>query len=331
MKKLILHLPFLFLCIQLFAQSDKPNCQDHPIITRYPGATIEYCDEQIHKEYSIAKGSETDYRKIDDWVKVAGKNTRIYYSIKGDRTVSEVYKNYLEAMKKGDFTLLAHKLHGERNVLREVGGGSWLSTFYAANPFPSNVGIRLNQGSGTSGGTFFIAGELNTPSGKMYIVVAGKQYTDKEVVVLLDVIESSKVEDDFIKVDAAYMAKKLKETGHIALEGILFDVNKSVIKDESKPLLAEIAKMMEANPSFKLYVVGHTDMEGDLKYNLELSVQRAAAVVNYLQENHKVAAVRLSPQGVGPLSPVANNETEEGRRKNRRVELVLTNHQIAPR
>ncbi len=313
----------IFTCGVLHAQVDKDSCKDHSLITRYPGAVIEYCDLQVYKEYRIATGAETGYKKIDDWTNTAGKSTRIYYSIKGDRTVSEVYKNYLDALAKGGFTLMANRLHSDRNVSSEVGGATWLSTFYSANPFPTNVGIRINQGSGTSGGTFYIAGNLNSPNGKVYVVVSGKQYTDKEVVVLLDVIEEGNAETDLIKVDAEYMTKQLNETGRVALQGIQFDFNAATIKPESEPLLDEIAKVMKANPTFKIYVVGHTDMKGDLKYNMDLSAQRAAAVVKYLVDKHKIDPLRLSAQGVGPLSPVATNETEEGRTKNRRVELVL--------
>lgn len=327
---LVLFLVILFPGL-MNAQADLQNCKDHPIITRYPGSVIEYCDLQIHKEFNIATGPETGYRIISAWTKTAGKQTRIYYSIKGDRTVSEVYKNYLEAMKRAEMNLLANQLHGARNVSTEVGGASWLVTFYKSNPFPTSDGIKINQSSSTTGGTFYIAGKGATPNGTVCVVVSGKQYSDKEVVVLLDVIEEAKVEDDFIKVDASFMAKKLKETGRVALQGILFDFDKTTILKESEPLLAEIAKMLNENPTFKLYVVGHTDMQGTLEYNMKLSAGRASAVVSYLTEKLGIAATRLSPQGVGPLAPAATNDTEEGKTKNRRVELVLTNHTIAPR
>ncbi|MEQ9300975.1 MAG: OmpA family protein [Cyclobacteriaceae bacterium] len=315
------------LTLGAFGQTDQSGCEDHAIITRYPGAVIEYCDIQVYKEYGIATGPETGYQKISDWTTIAGKLTRLYYSIKGDRTVTEVYRNYMSALGTAEFDILAQGLNGERNVAKTVGGNGWLNTFYKTNSFPPGVGIKINQGSATIGGTFHIAGRLNN----VYVTISGKQYSDNEVVVLLDVIEQEDVEDNLIKVDADYMAKKLKETGRVALEGILFDTNKATIKSESEPLLAEIGKMLKANPSFKLYVVGHTDMIGDLRYNLELSAKRAPAVVNYLVEKHGIALARLSPQSAGPLAPVATNDTEEGRSKNRRVELVLTDHQLLPR
>jgi len=91
----------------------------------------------------------------------------------------------------------------------------------------------------------------------------------------------------------------------------------------SPATLGEIGKLLKANPALKLYVVGHTDAVGAVAYNKDLSEKRAAAVVQYLVRQHGIAADRLVPAGVGPLAPVATNATEEGRAKNRRVELVV--------
>lgn len=72
----------------------------------------------------------------------------------------------------------------------------------------------------------------------------------------------------------------------------------------------------------KLFVVGHTDSAGGFESNMRLSRDRAAAVAQSLVSNHGIAATRLTAHGVGPLAPVANNGTDEGKAKNRRVELV---------
>lgn len=122
--------------------------------------------------------------------------------------------------------------------------------------------------------------------------------------------------------DAKQMAADIGATGKIALYGIYFDTDKSAVKPESGPTLKEIAKFLKENPSMKVYVVGHTDGTGDLDHNRRLSEARAQAVVKELVGKHGVAAGRLSGYGVGPLAPVASNRTDEGRAKNRRVELV---------
>lgn len=327
MKHKILFCTVVFFNLLGAHSQQMQDCQDHSLISRYPGAVIVYCDTQNHKPFALATGPETGYREISEWVQLEGKATRIYYSIAGNHTVSEVYQNYVTAIENSEFRFLAKKLHPDRNVSGDVGGNSWLTTFYAANPFPSNVGIRINQGSGSLGGTFHIAAGLNG----VYVVISGKRYSDNETVVLLDIIETSEVDDGLIAVNADYLANQLKKEGHVSLPGILFDFNQAVIKPESEPLLNEIAIFMQADTATRLYVVGHTDMTGELDYNLELSVLRASAVVNYLTEKKGIALTRIAPQGLGPLAPVATNETEEGRRKNRRVELVSTTHRFLPR
>lgn len=319
MKKTLITLFNLFLTIALFAQTDKTGCEDHPVITRYPGAVIEYCDTKNYSEFAIATGPETGYRTIGEWTNVPGKQTRVYYSIKGDKIVSEVYQNYLTAMKNNDFILLANKMHQERNVSTDIGGNTWLNTFYKSNPFPSNVGIKINMGSGSLGGTFYLAAK----KGNVYITVSGKRYSDSETVVLLDVLEAQEMEDNLITVNADFIADKLFKEGKVALQGILFDHNKATIKDDSKPILNEIAVFLNANPTVVIFVVGHTDMTGEVQYNIDLSNQRAKAVTDYLINQHQITSNRLLPYGIGPLAPVDNNTSESGKQKNRRVELVL--------
>jgi outer membrane protein OmpA-like peptidoglycan-associated protein len=108
----------------------------------------------------------------------------------------------------------------------------------------------------------------------------------------------------------------------VAIYGILFDTGKADLTPASGPALVEIAKLLKANAGLKVCVVGHTDMVGDLATNVTLSQARAQAVVSALVSQHGIVGSRLIPFGAGPYSPVASNKTEEGRAKNRRVELV---------
>jgi OOP family OmpA-OmpF porin len=125
-----------------------------------------------------------------------------------------------------------------------------------------------------------------------------------------------------IEADAAALANDLRSTGHVAVYGIYFDTGKSVVKPESKPALDEVAKMLKGDGTLRLWVVGHTDSVGKVDDNMRLANARADAVVAELVATHGVAAARLKGYGVGPLAPIAGNEAEDGRAKNRRVELV---------
>jgi OmpA-OmpF porin, OOP family len=137
----------------------------------------------------------------------------------------------------------------------------------------------------------------------------------------LYVVEKAPMKQDIVA-NAETLAGGLEAEGKIAIYGILFDTGKADVKPESEPVLVEIAKLLKSQPTLKLYVVGHTDNTAALDLNVTLSRARADAVVQALVTKYGIAAARLKGQGVGPLVPVASNDTEDGRAKNRRVELV---------
>jgi OmpA-OmpF porin, OOP family len=122
--------------------------------------------------------------------------------------------------------------------------------------------------------------------------------------------------------NAAVMGNDINATGHVAIYGIYFDTGRSEIKPESDAALLEIAKLLKNKAALKLYVVGHTDSVGSFDANMKLSKDGADAVAKALSRKHGIAAARLKPYGVASLSPVASNDTEDGKAKNRRVELV---------
>jgi flagellar motor protein MotB len=108
---------------------------------------------------------------------------------------------------------------------------------------------------------------------------------------------------------------------HVALYGVLFDFNKSTLQPASSGPLQQVAALMAANPALKLEVQGHTDNVGADAYNQTLSEARARAVMKWLTD-HGVAAARLTAKGYGKTMPIADNNTDEGRMKNRRVEIA---------
>ena len=116
--------------------------------------------------------------------------------------------------------------------------------------------------------------------------------------------------------------KQLEETGKVQVYGIYFDFNSANIREESEPVLKEIAEAMNAHPDWKLSVNGHTDNVGGNAYNLKLSERRAAAVKQALVERYQIAGDHLDTSGFGAGAPIETNETPEGRARNRRVELI---------
>ncbi len=134
------------------------------------------------------------------------------------------------------------------------------------------------------------------------------------------VVETALSQD--VVANAADLSGGLTTAGHTVVNGILFDTGKSEVKPESAAALDEVSKLLKADAKLKLYVVGHTDNVGALAGKLELSKQRAAAVIQMLVTRYGVSAERLSPFGNVPYAPMTSNESEDGRTQNRRVELV---------
>lgn len=126
-----------------------------------------------------------------------------------------------------------------------------------------------------------------------------------------------------VTISSEVIAKSMFEEGKVVLYGLYFDTDKSVLKPESAATLKEMAKWLKENPNDKVFIVGHTDMQGSVEHNLQLSDSRAEAVVQALIKQHRINSERLKSEGVGPYSPVAGNRAEKGKAQNRRVEMVL--------
>jgi len=189
-------------------------------------------------------------------------------------------------------------LRNYENAVKAAGG----QVLYD-NAEDSEATLRLVRG----GNETWVSLEIgNIPSGvPIMMTVIVKQAMTQEVVM-----------------DAAAMAGSLSENGEVAIYGIYFDTGKSELKPESNAALGEIAKMLKSQPDLKVFIVGHTDMVGDTTGNVRLSQARAQSVMSALVTGFGIAAARLTPFGAGPYAPVATNRTDEGRAKNRRVELV---------
>lgn len=137
----------------------------------------------------------------------------------------------------------------------------------------------------------------------------------------ITIVEREIMEQEIVA-DANAMGNDINNTGHVSVYGIFFDTGKSELKPESDSALVQISILLTKNATLKLYVVGHTDNVGSFDANMKLSNDRAIGVAKTLVLNYGIANERLIPYGVSSLAPVASNDTEEGRAKNRRVELV---------
>jgi outer membrane protein OmpA-like peptidoglycan-associated protein len=159
---------------------------------------------------------------------------------------------------------------------------------------------------------------------------AAIQVAPSETTLLIVEVTSSKDAKEQAARDATAAAKQvtapvigeaLTRDGHIALVDILYRPGEVGLRPEAASVVKEIAALMKKDRLLRLYVVGHTDEQGDYERNLSVSKRRAEWLVKHLVDQG-VSKSRLRANGVGPLAPLATNDTEDGRARNRRVELV---------
>jgi outer membrane protein OmpA-like peptidoglycan-associated protein len=124
-----------------------------------------------------------------------------------------------------------------------------------------------------------------------------------------------------VTADASSLKGELEKTGHVAVYGILFDTGKATLQPASDAPLNQVLEMLQQDDSLKVLIEGHTDNVGAEAANQALSEKRAQAVRDWLI-GKGIAANRLSAKGYGASKPVADNNTDDGKAKNRRVELV---------
>ena len=287
---------------------DAEGSKDHPLISRYPGSYIARYLSKEFDEFALPMGPVDEENKITKNQPLEGKITRIVYVAPAGRTVLEVFRNYQAALKKAGFETLF--------TCGPQGCGSTIANAYA------NSGDSADYW-GPEHGIHYISAKLARPEGDVYVsLLVDDQGPDSRTDAELYVIEVKPMESGLITVDATSLANDINRTGHASVYGIYFDTGKADVKPESDATMKEIAKLLQGDPKLKLYVVGHTDNQGALDMNMDLSRKRADAVLAALTTNYGVPAGRLRSYGCGPYSPVASNDSEDGRAKNRRVELV---------
>lgn len=352
-------LAVLFLSGSAFAQlKDAAGSKDHPMLKRFEGSTIIGYEAPKFNDFVILLGpvkgqfetmlkGEYEFQRSANPLtptktqKLEGELTRILYVAPKERSPLEVVRNYERELQRIGFQTLFKCSREECSA--QDGAVGWLvlyppkrrlvntpappgSPAWAANNPPDSVSWRALSYATDQ---HYLVAKRTSSGADTYVSVYGAKggFTDHKAtyehpVILLEVLETVPMENKMVTVDAATMAKEVASTGHVALYGIYFDTNKSDLKPESGPSIEEIAKFLKSDPKVVVYVVGHTDNVGGYEQNMGLSLRRAEAVVKELTTKHGIQAARLKAVGTGPVAPVAPNETEDGRAKNRRVELV---------
>lgn len=265
----------------------------HPLIKAFEGSVIESQEVKEFDEQQLVVGKVQDDGSVKT-VKLEGKITRIDYRDPDDRSSLERMRNYEQAFKKAGFEI---KFSCNKE---ECGPEIQIATIGYYPP------------------ERYLTAFLKRKEGNVWVgvFVAAGPWTK------IRVVEEKPMKTGMVKITADLLKTNILKDGHAAVYGIYFDTGKSVIKPESDETIKEIATLLQKNPLLQIYVVGHTDNAGKLKDNMELSQKRAEAVVNELITKYKISSTNLEAGGVGPLAPVATNDTKEGKELNRRVEIV---------
>jgi len=288
---------------------------DSSIIPVYSGSDIRYDDQIGFEEFSFII-NETTVQNTE------GVLRRIFCRAPEGRSPLEIIKNYENAIKEDGGSILFIS----RNPKEIVINGEKFSDIFKKN--------RKDRGLSTSVFTHtefpkivteYLAGKLSITDKDVYIIIAAgpgawAASEDKRTFYELITLEVEPMEMGMIT--SADIGKGLSTLGRIAIYGIYFDTGKSEVKPESADALKAIAEYLNASKTQKVLIVGHTDNTGDFDMNISLSKDRANAVMKKLISEYAVSGDQLKPYGVGPVSPVASNSTEQGRAQNRRVEIV---------
>jgi OmpA-OmpF porin, OOP family len=311
--------------------SDAKDGADHPMLKRFNGSVLIGYKITDWDQTVFPVGKEVDDKK--QWknsVTLEGKITRLFYLAPQGKSRLEVYRNYEKALidagmqakfncdKDCNDLYFAWDSNVDISKAIKWSDGS-IPTADGNNSYAINSPLTIDGR--------FLYGTINHNNQDIHVLiynsVAQNDNTDITAT-YIEIVEPKPMQTNQVAVDANAMQAGLQTDGKMALYGIFFDTGKAEIKPESKPQLDEMAKLLNNNANLKVYIVGHTDNQGTLELNLALSQKRTQAVVAKLSgADYKVNAKRMVGRGIANLAPLASNASEEGRARNRRVELVL--------
>jgi OmpA-OmpF porin, OOP family len=307
--------------------ADVPGSRDHPLIGRYEGAEIAGYKVTEFDEVKVVAGPFDPVGAQDQagegFRTLEGRETLIYYTLPRGRSSLEALRNYEASLKaKGFATQFACNAADGSCFTGKAPEAAYLVGQAVGNPLTlPRLGDDYVHNWFDQKARYLLA-RADGPSGAVYASLSFGE-SARGTVAVVRVVETREMDSGKIVVlSASEMEKAIDETGRVSLTSLHFDFDRDTLRPESKPTLDEIAALMTGRPALNLQIVGHTDNQGDAPYNMDLSQRRAGRVVEALVRDYGIAEARLAASGLGLSAPVAANDTEEGRAKNRRVELV---------
>ncbi len=308
----------------LLTAADLAGSKDPPGMKRYEGSEIIGYSAPQFDEYLLPLGPPTQlnppaYAKS---LRVEGQVSHYTYLAPAERSATELFRNYTLEFQRLGVQTLYQKRQDERGwfgpTFDKIANADQLGQILGFNEAEERVLVgKTRDAKPTYYEVFITVYKDGVIPDRLHGQVAKGRAIAQLVVIAPEALEARMT---FVNADD--MRNSIRESGKAVLYGIYFDTDQDTVKAESRPTLEEIAKLLKSDSALRLHVVGHTDNQGRSDYNLDLSRRRAANVVRELTGAFGIAPDRLDSFGCGLYAPVAPNETEEGRAKNRRVELV---------
>lgn len=333
--------------------ADIEGASDNALAKRYEGSFIVSYSKSAYTDFSIPlsplePSGDPDARDKNNnrvyapqkLIEAEGALTRIAYVLPAERSPLEVLRNYQDVVEaEGGEILFECKKEecGGAADRSSSGGGNQMSltmfAFYDSDLKDAEFSNGKCALTSSIADQRYFTARVPQDEGDAYLTVQTYTMLDDlyckalngRTVAIVHVVEPKARDKKMVVVEAAKMEESLSATGSISLYGIYFDTDKADIKPESDPTLKEIAALLEGDPKMAVIVVGHTDSQGAFDYNLDLSLRRAQAVKAALTGRYGIEAGRLTAAGAGMMAPIASNDSDEGRAKNRRVALVKLN------
>lgn len=295
LRKLVLVAAVLCLPSLAEAQQDADGCKDHPLFNRMPNHYIAKCETSPFEMRRFAVAQPKGDPKL---VEVEGRWTAIAYRpVEGSAQTSglQIQRNFQNAAK--------------------AAGGTVEGSFAEWCKFELDASFKLGNNCTNMGSTLKFAKD-----GKetwVFVNATSATYTGYQDGYSLMILEREVMSQDIV---ANELLDRINKDGMVALY-LNFATGSATIEASSNSQLDQIATMLKSAPQLSVEVAGHTDNVGAADANMKLSEARATAVAQALV-SRGIPAARVTAKGYGPTAPIADNRTEDGRAKNRRVELV---------
>jgi outer membrane protein OmpA-like peptidoglycan-associated protein len=292
----------LIISVSVFASTD--------IISPYKGSEKIY-DDNIGFETMYYLAEEQSAKSID------GDINRRFYKAPQKVSPYEIVKNYEQAIKSKGGQVIHLSKNAYRHFDKKTGERVWFMRKLFNHAYVAHQTWAYLQLFNEA--NHYVVGKVSSGGSDIYINVASASV---DGTTYYEVVTAVAKPMDMNNVTLNVLNEGIAANGKVAVYDIYFDSGKYEIKHESASALKTIAAYLKENPDKMFIVVGHTDSDGSFNANIKLSEQRADAVVKELVSKHAVDPKQVSSYGVGSVSPVTSNSTEDGKARNRRVELV---------